>query len=329
MYYDRLSGSPYLRDHARGGLEPAPRQAKPIVKPPDLVFVTRLLIAAVLFYGVWWMSDLAYALALGRAPSGIVDKAIATIAALVAMLIVGGFIERRRVAELGFPARNAVREMGLGLLIGAVLLTGIVGAMALCGWYQVTGLRWQEPGGEALTFAVLGLVSYFLVAVLEEVLFRGMLFRTVEEGLGTWAALALSALIFGLAHLLNENATLWSALAIALESGVLFGAAYIFTRALWMPIGLHWAWNYFEGYVYGTPVSGGLQPGLLLPSISGPELWTGGAFGPEAGLIALILSGGLGLLALVLCARKGRLFTPAWLGGESSRPPAGDATRVV
>ena len=279
-------------------------------------FITRLLLAAVIFYGAWALGAGASSLALGRPPSTLIDRAIGTLAALVAMLIVGGFIERRSAAELGFPLRNAFRDLSLGLLLGAGVLTAIVGVMALCGWYQVSGLRWQDPAGGALNIAVFGLVSYFLVAVLEEVLFRGMLLRTLEQELGTWIALALSALIFGGAHLLNENASLWSATAIAVESGILFGAVYIFTRALWLPIGLHWAWNYFEGYVYGTPVSGAQQLGLLLSSISGPYLWTGGAFGPEAGMIALLISGGLGLLMLVMCARKQRVFTPAWLEGR-------------
>jgi uncharacterized protein len=313
MHHDTLVRPQSVRDHARGGSDRMLRDARPIMSRLLSFFVTRLLIAAVVFYGVWRLGNLVWTVALGRAPSGIVDRGIATLAALVAMLIVGGLMERRTVAELGFPRRNAARELGLGLLLGAGLLTAIVGAMALFGWYQVKGLRWQDPGGDALTFALFGLISYCLVAVLEEVLFRGLLLRIVEEALGTWIALAVSALMFGCAHLLNDNASLWSAVAIALESGILFGAVYIFTRALWMPIGLHWTWNYFEGYVYGTPVSGAQQPGLLMPAISGPDVWTGGAFGPEAGLIALIVSGGLGLLVLVMCAHKGRLFTPAWL----------------
>ena len=102
--------------------------------------------------------------------------------------------------------------------------------MALCGWYQAEGLRWQDPAGGALTFAVFGLVFYCLVATLEEVLFRGTLLRILDNELGTWIALAVSAVIFGGTHLLNENASLWSAVAIALECGILFGAAFILTR---------------------------------------------------------------------------------------------------
>lgn len=204
-----------------------------------LVFtVIRLLAALALFFVVWKLGGLAYQGVLGRPPSAILDRAIATGAAIFALFFVGRLIERRQPAELGFPRRNALRDLGLGLLLGTGLLTAIVGVMALSGWYRVAGFLWNQPG--AIAVAVLGFVYYGLVAVSEEVLFRGISFRLLEEGLGTWAALALSALIFGLAHLTNQNATLWSAIAIAVESGILFGGLYMLTRGLWLPIGLHW-----------------------------------------------------------------------------------------
>jgi CAAX protease family protein len=313
MHEGVLFGRRHVGVRARVALEAMPHAAPPRRSGFFSFFLTRLFLATVAFFGVWKLVDLGLFLVFGRAPSGIFDRAIATLAALLSMTIVGGIMEGRSIAELGFGLRNWLRELGLGAFVAAGLLTMIIGVMALCGWYQVNGLRWQQAGGDALMFAIFGLASYGLVAVLEEVLFRGMLLRIVEEALGTWIALAISALIFGGAHLLNDNASLWSAIAIAVESGILFGAAYILTRALWLPIGLHWAWNYFEGYVYGTPVSGAQQTGLLIASLSGPELWTGGAFGPEAGLVALMLSGTIGLILLVMCVRNGRVVTPAWL----------------
>jgi uncharacterized protein len=279
-----------------------------------LVFpLTRLLIALGLFFALWMAFELAYSTAFGHPPSALVDRALVTVAALAALLLVGRFVERRRPAELGFPRRNALRDLGLGLLLGAVLLTAVAGLMALAGWYGVEGFLWDQPNGNAAYLAIILLLYYALVAVSEEVLFRGIGFRIVEEGLGTWAALAVSAVLFGLAHLGNSNATLWAALALALESGILFAAVYVLTRALWLPIGLHLAWNYFLGCVYGMPVSGSSQPGLLQSVVTGPDLWTGGAFGPEAGLITVILAGGVGVLVLVLCARRRKILTPDWL----------------
>jgi CAAX protease family protein len=279
-----------------------------------LVFpLTRLLIALGLFYALWQTFDLVYLMALGRPPSGLIDRAAVTAAALAALFFVGGRVERRRPSELGFARRGALADLGLGLLLGAVLLTVIAGTMALAGWYRVVGFLWDQPNGSAAYVAIVGLAYYALVAVSEETLFRGIGFRIVEEGLGTWAALAVSAVLFGLAHLGNSNATLWSALALALESGILFAAGYVLTRALWLPIGLHLAWNYFLGIVYGMPVSGSSQSSLLQSVVAGPDLWTGGAFGPEAGLIAVILAGGLGVLMLILCARQKKILTPGWL----------------
>ncbi len=280
-----------------------------------LVFpLTRLLLALALFYALWEAFDLAYLTAFGRAPGGLVDRAVVTVAALAALLLVGRLTGQHRLADLGFPRHNALRDLGLGLALGAALISVIVGVMALAGWYGVSGFLWDQPTAGATSLVVLYLLYYALVAVSEEVLFRGIGFRIVEEGLGTGAALGVSALVFGLFHLGNSNATLWAALALALESGILFAAVYVLTRALWLPIGLHLTWNYVLGCVYGAPVSGSIQPSLLQPRIAGPAAWTGGAFGPEAGLIAVIACGGLGALLLALCVRQGRTLAPPWLG---------------
>ena len=144
-----------------------------------------------------------------------------------------------------------------------------------------------------------------------------MLLRIMEEALGTWIALAISALIFaarerqrlalvGYCHRTGERNSVWCGL-------------YPHTRALAAdrtPLGL----ELLRGIClrHGTPVSGAQQPGLLVASASGPELWTGDAYGPETGLVALMLSGGIALIMLVICVRKGRVLTPAWLHWRGS-----------
>jgi uncharacterized protein len=300
----------FFRQRSLG--DPSAAHAKRPVRRVLLFAFTRLLIGTAVFFWAWRLGAVAYLSASGHPASAVLDRAIATTAALLTLVFVGRVIERRPFVGFGFPLRSAVRDLGVGSLVGALLLSAIIGVMALCGWYRVTGFLWNDTGGTAMTVAVAGLLYYGLVAVSEETLFRGILFRVFEDGLGTWAALVLSALIFGLAHLTNTSATVWSATAIGLEAGVLFGAAYVLTRALWVPIGLHWTWNYFEGYVYGAPVSGADQPGLLLPAITGPELWTGGAFGPEAGLIAVLLCGGLAVVMLMVCKQHRMIVAPAW-----------------
>jgi uncharacterized protein len=228
-------------------------------------------------------------------------------------------------ASVGLSLRGAPARFGSGFLAGAGLLTAVTGTLWLCGAYHVVGL------GTGATPSALGYAAlvFFFAAVFEEVLFRGILFRLLEQGLGTWVALALSALLFGFIHFANPGATTLSALAIALEAGVLLAAAYVATRSLWVPIGLHTAWNFFEGPVYGARVSGVGLPSLFDARFNGPVWLTGGAFGPEAGLAATLLGAGLGGAFLVLAWRRGQLFTPSWLLRLLGRAPPSPAQALA
>lgn len=153
----------------------------------------------------------------------------------------------------------------------------------------------------------------------EELAVRGIIFRQLEQAIGTWMAVVASALFFGLGHRGNPGATWVSSLAIALEAGALLAASYVATRSLWMPIGLHWAWNLFEGPVWGSPVSGFALPVLANARFPGPPLLTGGAFGPEAGLPAMVLGAALGAWFLVLAVRREQIVTPAWMWWIAAR----------
>jgi CAAX protease family protein len=285
--------------------------------------LVRLVIALVIFVVLSMVLSLAiYSLRL--LPAGMASgEATSGLAGIAALLFVGLVIERRSLARIGFPADRLLPDLGRGFLLGAALLTLVVGVMALAGWYRVVGFAWEMPGEGAAMIALAGLGVTLLIGIAEEVVTRGILFRILEEWLGSWIALALSALAFGLAHLANPNASLWAGIAIAIEAGILFGAVYIFSRALWLPIGLHWSWNFFEGWVYGTPVSGLTIPGLIRSQSDGPTLWTGGAFGPEAGLVAVVLCGGAGIYFIVRCVREGRMLTPPWLARLIQPSPSG------
>jgi uncharacterized protein len=163
-------------------------------------------------------------------------------------------------------------------------------------------------------------------AISEELLFRGILFRIIEERTGTWLALLLTGVTFGGMHLLNKDATLWGATAIAIEAGFMLAACYIATRTLWVPIGLHFGWNFALGGVSGLVVSGnGETKGLLDVAISGPALYTGGDFGPEGGIATI----GAGLLLTVifmaLAYRRGNIFSWGHLKASTSESSAGAA----
>jgi membrane protease YdiL (CAAX protease family) len=129
--------------------------------------------------------------------------------------------------------------------------------------------------------SILGLMAS--VSIAEELLFRGVLFRIVENLLGTWGALEISGALFGVIHLLNPHATLWGAISIALEAGLMLGAAYAATRTLWAHIGLHFGWNFIQVGVFGGTASGSdhTYTGLFQSISNGPIILTGGAFGPK------------------------------------------------
>jgi membrane protease YdiL (CAAX protease family) len=241
--------------------------------------------------------------------------------ALFTLVIVGRLIERRSFAELGF-GRHVLRDTGIGLALGAGLISLVIGLLALFGWYRILGPGALVGAGVATNLSVV--LLFLLIAVFEEITFRGLLFRIVENGLGSWGALLVSAIFFGGAHLGNPGATIGSSIAIALEAGVLLGAIYMATRSLWMVIGVHWAWNYCEGPVFGTQVSGDNTPSLLHSVTVGPVLWTGGAFGPEAGLFAVIVGGIVGALFIWLAIRRGQIIAPPWArrAAATASPPS-------
>lgn len=239
---------------------------------------------------------------------------VSALAAVIAMLGVGLGIERSTLAGLGFTGRRLLPELSLGFLGGAATLTVAVGVLAIAGWYRLGGPP-SPASGHSLGSELLGaVVLTFLIGVFEEVFFRGIMFRLLEQWLGTWIALALTAAQFGFAHRHNPGATWASTVGITLEAGVLLAAAFVVTRNLWAPIGLHWAWNLFEGPLFGAPVSGMELPHLLNPVIAGPALWTGGPFGPEAGLACMMVGGAGGILLMGVAVKRGRILTPRWLG---------------
>ncbi|MCO8303457.1 CPBP family intramembrane glutamic endopeptidase [Streptomyces sp. RKCA744] len=210
-----------------------------------------------------------------------------------------GRTERRPVTEL---AREGARGSLLrGLVIGVTMFGCVIANLYVYGAYEVHGFG-------SLTGAI-GLVGFMTgAAVTEELMFRGLLFRLVERGLGTYIALVLSGAVFGAAHLLNKDATLLGAAAIAIEAGGMLAAAYAATRSLWLPIGLHFGWNFAESGIFGTEVSGnGDTHGLMDASTSGAELITGGEFGPEASVYSVLFGALLTIAFLWLARRRGHI----------------------
>jgi membrane protease YdiL (CAAX protease family) len=202
---------------------------------------------------------------------------------------------------------GAAKDLMLGVLIGLALFSAVVGVAALLGAYRIVGCC------STAQLPIVLLDSGITAAVLEELFFRGILFRWIEEFAGSWAALLVTALLFGLAHRANPNATWFSSFAIAVEAGILLGGAYMLTRSLWLPIGLHAAWNFAEGYFFDVPVSGMPEQGLVTAKLSGPVLLSGGAFGLEGSVIAVVIAGAVGVWFVWMALQRGELVEPSWM----------------
>lgn len=231
---------------------------------------------------------LVYAILQGAGRITPVFWASATIIISASALILGlyaGFVrlfEKRCPSEL--TIRKAPVNLALGLLTGFSYFAVVTGIMSLSGAYA------GEFGPADTKGIILSFLYYLIIASGEEVLFRGILFRMIDERFNTWIALAISALLFGFIHMGQPNATVWSSVAIAIEAGLMLGLAYKCSGTLWLPIGIHWAWNFTEENVFGFAVSGTAPNNSLIhPVVSGPDMVTSGSFGPEASVIAVAL----------------------------------------
>jgi uncharacterized protein len=231
---------------------------------------------------------------------GLLVAPILAALAVLAYVKAVGILERRPAIELS--RANAVAGTRRGFLIGFGLFTATIALIALFGGYRADG--W---GSVAVAVGTLGMM--LAVAAAEEILFRGVVFRIIEEMTGTWIAMGISAVLFGGLHLVNSGATLWGALAIAIEGGLLEAAAYTATRSLWLPIGIHLAWNFAENGIFGVTVSGSdAKPGLLKGVPHGPSVISGGGFGPEASLVAIVICGIPAYLFLRQAHRRGNII---------------------
>lgn len=244
------------------------------------------------------------------------SRVISTILSLLFMwvsyLVASRWLDRRPIRDYGFHLNNRWwADFGFGLFLGAVLMAFIYAVEIAAGWVTVTGIMQSALPGIGFWGALIAsLIAYICVGIYEEMLSRGYQLRNLAEGLNFKSispraafliAYLLSSSIFGILHAGNPNATLISTVNL-IVAGLFLGLGYVLTGELAMPIGLHITWNFFQGNVFGFPVSGGSSSvSFIAIQQGGPDLWTGGAFGPEAGLI--------GLLAIVL----GSILTVLWV----------------
>lgn len=211
-----------------------------------------------------------------------------TFAFTISIFMARRFLDKQPIESLGLKVdRQALLDVVAGIGITFVQMGFIYAVMHSLGWIIFDGFAWEV---DSFSRVITGTLTFFVIFVLigwnEELLSRGYHLPTLASGLNLFWGVVISSLIFGLLHAGNPGST-WFAITGITLAGFFFAYAYLRTKQLWLPIGLHLGWNFSEGVVFGFPVSGlDIYP-LTRIEVIGPEQWTGGEFGPEAGLIVL------------------------------------------
>lgn len=221
----------------------------------------------------------------------------------------GKYVRLYMGGKCGLSLVGQMPRLAVAWLVIAFYLLAVIGGLYAMGCYVPAEIHFD------VSSQVEGLAIFLVVAVSEEVMCRGIVYRLMADRWGVATALVVSSALFGIMHIFNDGATLWSALAIAITSGWLLGIAYSYHRTLWAPIGMHWAWNYLEGSIFGCMVSGNAPIGtpLVTSSLAGADWLTGGVFGPEASVPTVMVGIVVAALYTLLYARRGKMAGARWL----------------
>jgi membrane protease YdiL (CAAX protease family) len=265
-----------------------------------LTFLIGLIIGIPIFLISLAFPNVINSLLVGQVSQIVVITASVFIARLL--------FDRRSIASLGLKLNLwAFKDLLVGILITLPMMGLIYVILWAAGWLTFESFAWQTDSISTVLLEILiTFVVFTFVGWNEELLSRGYHLQTLESGLNTFWAVLLSSAVFGVMHLGNPNAeSKWFVTIGILLAGIFLAYGYLRTRQLWLPIGLHIGWNFFEGAVFGFPVSGLSTYRLTRVSIDGPKLWTGGSFGPEAGLV--LIPGLILGFALIYIYTRGRL----------------------
>jgi membrane protease YdiL (CAAX protease family) len=293
------------------------RQPAAIVDPRDYDWLSRRLprgSGILRAGGARWIRSLAWMTALSIAlvtilslqsavrsvapdPTLLLDVAFLTVVlAYAAYALLVRRFERRRLRELAI--RHLPAELFRGLLLGMGLMSLVILILAASGAYSLAWASWTDWPHDVRESLGTGL--------LEELLARLVIFRLLACAMGARPALVVSAALFGGAHLANPHGSIIAAAAIAVEAGLMLAGFYLLTGRIWMSVGAHAGWNLAQGGVFGTPVSGMPSDGSLLkslPSTGAMDWWTGGTFGPEGSMVAVVVGAATFAATLVILRR--------------------------
>lgn len=214
------------------------------------------------------------------------------------------FYEKREIKE--FSKVGLFRNLSIGFFLGILLQSLTILVIYLKGGYSIVSIN-------PILFLVPPLAMSFTSAIFEETLIRGIIFRITEEKLGSYFALIISAILFGAMHLSNPNSSLTAAIGLAIQAGLLLASAYIYSRNLWFPITIHFAWNFTQSAIFGANVSGNTVSKTFITSkIEGAEWFTGGQFGPEGSIQATIFCFIVTIILLVLSQKEDKIIKSFW-----------------
>ena len=247
-----------------------------------------------------------YTLMPGSTPDAILilGQLVELFAITLSVYLARKYFDRRTFVSLGLNwGTRALRDVIVGILITAVLMALVYLIETAAGWLTVDSFAWQTQPLSQVIFSIISILfTYLIVGWSEELLSRGYWLQNISAGLNLFWGVLFSSFLFALAHVANPNSSLLALLNIT-AGGAFLAFAYLRTRQLWLPIGIHIGWNFFQGPVFGFPVSGTDSFVLIRHTVNGPELLTGGGFGPEAGLIILPIIA-LGALLVYWYTRK-------------------------
>ncbi len=284
--------------------------------------VTRIVIATVfvmgLMLGAQWLarsvqlnSRDAFTLATG--PAHAVGAMFVTLAACLGYAVFVRLFEKRDAEEIS--PRKLPAWTGAGIALGVGLVSASIGILWMLGVYRVEAV---EPSSAWGAIIARGAISAMVTGVFEEILMRAIIFRIVERSLGSWPALAISALLFGLAHAGNPNATIGTSVGLSIQAGILLGAAYMIAGNLWLAIGLHAGWNFMQQAIFGGALSGGEVHAILTADFVGPAWLAGGGFGVEGSVVATLVCLCASAMMLRRCVKLGKVKQGFWKREESS-----------
>ena len=265
---------------------------------------TKIIIAIVVFLCIYIIRDLIRDLLMDVDINGNIKHLIRGIfiasITIISYSLLYKFFEKRIFTD--FFIKGIGKNLLIGLTLGVVIQSLIILVMYLKGGYTVISIN-PNP----FEFIIPALMLPLTSSILEETLFRGFIFRIIEEKLGSYNAMLISGLLFGIVHYSDLNCSLIEALLIVIP-GLLLAVAYMYSRNLWFPIAIHFAWNFTQDYIYGVYETGG---SLIISKLEGSKWLTGGV-GVEGTIQAFIFSLITIIILLILCHKKGKIIKPYW-----------------